>query len=146
MKSSLRLCLLLVFLLSGCISQRENQEALPPATLSFKESKNAFIFVDETNKGVTPANILIRRSFGASVVTLRTGPKLTIVRAYEIEQTNSSSRSMMDYSYNQSYEENVISLNVQDLQRLKDGTYSIPYYDSPIKIEDLEYNFTFIIQ
>lgn len=106
------------------------------------QTRNAFIFVDGKQRGVTPATVRIRRSFGTSQVSLRAGPEFTILRAFEIEWTVTGSRTMTEFTFGN--EDRVYDLT--DLSKTKDGTYVIPYFAHPVLVEDREFNFFIIVE
>lgn len=132
---------------TACRTTRSDPEtALPPFSLA--TPRPAYIFVEGRDKGMTPATITVRRDLGDQDVALRLrNPqgKLYDVRRYEIEIVNSSNRGMLDYRATPNDTNNIKGINTEDLPRRNNGTYVVPYYNYPVRIEDREYNLTLIV-
>ncbi len=112
-----------------------------PSDASF-QTRNAFIFVDGKQRGMTPATVRIRRSFGATEVSLRTGPEFTILRKFEIEWSTTSNRRMVQFTFGN--EDGIYDLT--DLPTMKDGTYVIPYFSHRVQVEDREFSLVLIVE
>ena len=140
----LPLALVLLLPAAGCTTTAPEAEA---RTAAPREIKSAFLYVDGRQRGVTPAEVRVRRNLGRNEVTLRVGPKLRTVRRYEFEYTPGSGRVMLDYTFGQASEGGIQRIYASDLPSRKKGRIvTIPYYDRPILIVDREYQLSLYVE
>ena len=142
------LCFALMLLLfaAGCsTTQPATQEAAGERAAQPFSAKSVYVYVDDDQKGVTPATIRIRRSFGAYEVTLRSATE--VLRTFEIEQVSTADKTALDYSFWGDDSGATRTFDALNLKSKKDDDkYIIPYYSYPIRIEDRDYNLTLLVQ
>ncbi len=107
--------------------------------------KRAWLFIDGFQQGATPATVRIRRNYEISNISLHVGQDFDEVRKYELERSVTSSRIMMDFTFQGSYDSEMLTFNHTELSRDNQGHYVIPYYESPIQIIDHEYDLILIV-
>lgn len=142
------LLVLLVLLAAGCSSSRPDadetaikpEDAPPPAG-------NAWVFVNNRQRGTTPMTIHVRRSFEENDISLRVGPKFQVIRRYEIERAVSGNRRQLDFSFgSSSVAGGYRTIDVEDLRTTRKGIILIPYYEEPIQVEDHQYQLTILVE
>ena len=146
------LTFLLAVLVWGCVTTPlgvtitsrapEDTTSTRPAPI---EAKRAWIFVEGSQQGTTPATVRIRRSFEITNVSLHVGQTFEEVRRYEIERSVTSNRIMQNYTFQGSYDGGTLTFNSTELSQDKKGRYIIPYYANPIQIIDHEYDLILIL-
>lgn len=142
----LPLALALLLPAAGCTTTASAPDAETP-TAAPRQIQSAFLFVDGRQRGVTPAEVRVRRNLGRNEVTLRVGPKLRTVRRYEFEYTSGSSRVMLDYTFGQASEGGIQRFYASELPSRKKGrVVTIPYYNRPILIVDREYQLSIYVE
>ena len=113
-------------------------ENLPPV-------KQARVFLDGRDKGLTPRVLRVDRRFNYSEILLRIGKER--VRLFEIEQTRSSNSNELIYSFNAEDTDGFYTeLNVEDLPKKNDKYIYIPVRPEPLLITDRQYGLQIIIQ
>ena len=143
----------LLLLATGCASTSSTEpgasgtadgEETSSRRTSALQVKNATVFIDGDQKGVTPATLQVRRGFGEMQVSLRIAGN--VVRTFEVEPVYTSNSGSMRYGYWANQFGSTTSFDVQTLPKMDDDVYAIPYFDRPITIEDREYALTLIVQ
>ncbi len=151
----MRLFVLLVvatILTTGCVPGPAGvtiESRTPPDSTKDKGPfliKRAWVFVEGTQLGATPATVRVRRSFEVTHVSLHVGASFEQVRRYEIERTVTASRRMMDFSFSGSYNSGYLTFTATELSRDRQGRYIVPYFDHPIQIIDHEYDLVLIVE
>ncbi len=110
------------------------------------EAKRAWIFIEGTQHGATPATVTIRRSFEITNLSLHVGSEFRQVRRYEFERTVTGSRRMMDFSFSGDFQGGYLTFTTHELSQDRRGRYVVPYYDNPIQVVDHEYDLVLIVQ
>ncbi|ARA93222.1 MAG: hypothetical protein D6685_00205 [Bacteroidetes bacterium] len=129
---------------AGCTPRVKLPENPLPDTPTVPPGTSAWIYVDGREKGVTPNTIQVRRGFGETTVALVAWDETQ--RVYEIERYYTSNRSELDYSFGTtSIDGRVLTIDSETLERDKKGRYLVPYYASPIAIEDRHFNLTILV-
>ena len=143
-------CLLLaLFCLTGCASSRDSsEEGTEGATVvladQLTEVRQARIFLDGIDKGLTPRVVRVDRRFGYSEILLRIGKDR--VRLFEIEQTSSSSNaSELMYSFRGTTDGLYIKYDVDELPKKNEKHVYIPFRPEPMFITDREYGIEILI-
>ncbi len=144
------LIILLAILNGGCIMSPAGLTVTSHPTkdstsTASDELKRAWIFVDGSQQGTTPATIQIRRSYEISDISLRVGQNFDEVRRYELERSITSNRIMQDYTFQGSYDGGMLTFNSNELSHDRKGNYIIPFYQAPIQIIDHDYDLMLII-
>lgn len=145
MTSSRLLSLFLVVLIvAGCATTSGGEEkasAREPA-----EIRRAYVFVDGEAKAVTPATVVVRRGFGARLITLQVGQETE--RIFELETSYNSTTADLAYSYwpDASPTNDATTLDVGVLSTKNDTLFYVPYSSSPIEVEDRKYGLTLIVR
>lgn len=141
--------LLLFILLSGCASSSGSSESegSEGATVVLEEAqleiRQARIFIDGLDKGLTPKAIRIDRRFGYSEILLRIGKDR--VRLFEIEQTTSSNSSALAYSFKGSTDGFYTTFFVEELPQKSEEHIYIPFRRDPLLITDRQYGLQIIV-
>lgn len=141
--------LLILFVLSGCASSSATNDAegTEGATVvmadDLMEIRQARIFIDGSDKGLTPKAIRIDRRFGYSEILLRIGKDR--VRLFEIEQTSSSNSSALAYSFKGSTDGFYTTFFVEELPQKSDEHIYIPFRRDPLLITDRQYGLQIIV-
>jgi hypothetical protein len=128
--------------LAGC-SFFAPRTSEPPANLGPLTGNQAYVFVDGRYKTVTPAEVTIRRDFAEALVTLRVGKRT--VRTFEVERTNTSNRSTLEYSFSGSSQSGYLTFDLAELPVVKDTIHVVPYYERPIQVQDRRYGLTLLV-
>ncbi len=144
------LILSLLLLLWGCITTPLGitvTSRAPKDTTSSGpvQAKRAWIFVEGSQEGTTPATVRIRRSYEITNVSLRVGQDFEEVRRYELERSVTSNRIMQDYTFQGTNDGGYFTLNSTELSRDNKGRFIIPFYQEPIQILDHEYDLILIV-
>ncbi len=149
-RAALPVVTLLVLLLSGCSSSSRSTESegaegntvvLADQMLEIRQAR---IFLDGTDKGLTPKTIRIDRRFGYSEILLRIGKER--VRLFEIEQTNSSNSAELAYSFRGNTDGYYTTLYVEELPQKNDEHIYIPFRRDPLLITDRQYGLQIIVR
>ena len=149
MKTALRSLLIAIFFISGCASSRDTaDEGVEGATVvlsdALTEVRQARIFLDGVDKGLTPKVIRVDRRFGYSEILLRIGKER--VRLFEIEQTASSSNaSELIYSFKGKSDGLYTQFYVEDLPKKNDQYVYIPFRSDPLHILDRQYGIEILV-
>lgn len=147
--NSLFSLLLAVVLLSGCASSKDAaDEGSEGATVvladNLTEIRQARIFLDGMDKGLTPKVIRVDRRFGYSEILLRIGKER--VRLYEIEQTASSSNaSELIYSFKGTTDGLYTQFYTEDLPKKNDQYVYIPVRPDPLHITDRQFGIEILV-
>ena len=142
--------LLLAVLFSSCASTNTiNEDGEEGAVIQYNDVvvKQARVFVDGVDKGLTPTTITINRRFGEAEILLRIGEER--VRFFEIEQTTSSNSAEMAYSFRGASTDGIyVNVNVEDLpsKRKNDNYLYIPYTTQPMQIRDHDYGLDILVR
>jgi hypothetical protein len=142
--------LLFLFLFAGCSmsSKSTESEGSEGSTVVLQdqmlEIRQARIFLDGRDKGLTPKTIRIDRRFGYSEILLRIGKDR--VRMFEIEQTTSSNSSELAYTFRGSTDGYYTTLYVEELPQKSDEHIYIPFRRDPLLITDRQYGLQIIVQ
>ncbi len=144
------LILSLLLLLCGCITTPLGvtiTSRAPNDTTSSGpiQPKRAWIFVEGSQEGTTPATVRIRRSYEVTNVSLRVGQDFKEVRRYELERSVTSNRIMQDYTFQGTDDGGYFTLNSTELSRDSKGRFIVPFYQKPIQILDHEYDLILIV-
>lgn len=144
------LMILLAVLLWGCITTplgvTVTSRAPKDSTSSGPvQAKRAWVFVESSQQGTTPATVHIRRSYEITNVSLRVGQDFDEVRRYELERSVTSNRIMQDYTFQGINDGGYLTFNSTELSRDSKGRLIVPYYQSPIQILDHEYDLVLIV-
>ena len=99
----------------------------------------AAIYVRDRYKGLTPAELRVRRGLGETTVTLRRSEET--VRRFNIEVPRLSG-SFLPYLSGVETDGGVPVFDIEDLEREADSTYTIPNLGIEIKVYDRRYGFT----
>lgn len=128
----------------GCSPKTKLPENPLPESPTVPVGTAAWIYIDGREKGVTPTTIQVRRGFGETTVALVAREETQ--RVYEVERVYTSSRSELDYTFGtSSIEGGVRTIDAEDLERDKKGRYLVPYYETPIAIEDRYFSLTILV-
>ncbi|MCY4204995.1 MAG: hypothetical protein OXE92_04630 [Bacteroidetes bacterium] len=107
--------------------------------------KRAWIFVEGSQQGTTPATVRIRRDYEITNVSLHVGQNFDEVRRYEIERSVTSNRIMQDFTFQGSSDSGMLTFNSTELSRDSKGRFIVPYYQYPLQIVDHEYDLVLIV-
>ena len=135
--------------LSGCASsQNAADEGTEGATVVLSDQltqvRQARIFLDGVDRGLTPKVIRVDRRFGYSEILLRIGKER--VRIFEIEQTSSSSNaSELIYSFNGRSDGFYTQFYAQDLPKKNEKHIYIPFRPDPLHIVDRQYGIEILV-
>ena len=138
-----------VLCFSGCaFSRNVADEGTEGASVvladQLTEVRQARIFLDGMDKGLTPKVIRVDRRFGYSEILLRIGKER--VRLFEIEQTASSSNaSELIYSFKGKTDGIYTRFYVDELPKKNDRYIYIPYRSDPLHIMDRKYGIEILI-
>lgn len=141
--------ILAVFCISGCASSKDAaDEGTEGATVvlsdQLTEVRQARIFLDGVDRGLTPKVIRVDRRFGYSEILLRIGKER--VRLFEIEQTGSSSNaSELIYSFKGNSDGYYTQFWVEDLPKKNDQHIYIPFRPDPLHIVDRQYGIEILV-
>ena len=108
--------------------------------------KRAWIFIEGSQQGPTPATVTIRRSFEVTNLSLHVGKEFEEVRRYEFERTVTGSRRMLDFSFSGDYQSGYRTFSHHELSQDRRGRYVVPYFQYPIQVIDHEYDLVLIVQ
>lgn len=144
--------LLIIFaVLSGCSSSKEATEeqgeegALVRISDDLPVVRQARVFLDGKDKGITPTQIRIDRRFNHSEILLRIGKER--VRIFEIEQTRSSNSSELLYSFNAENTDGYYTeIYAEDLPKKNDSYFYIPFRADALLITDRQFGLQIIVQ
>lgn len=143
--------LTLLLLLGACSSSKETAEeegeegALVRIDENLPAVRQARVFLDGKDKGLTPRVLRVDRRFNYSEILLRIGKER--VRFFEIEQTRSSNSNELLYSFNATNTDGYYTeINVEDLPKRRDNYYYIPFRADPLLITDRQYGLQIIVQ
>lgn len=143
--------LLLVFVgVSGCAMSEKTKgsEGTEGAMVQLADEmivvRQARVFLDGVDKGLTPLTLKVDRRFGFSEIALRIGKER--VRFFELEQTRSSNSSALAYSFNGNTDGYYTQFDVEELPQRNETWYYIPYRLDPLLITDREYGLDIIVQ
>ncbi len=145
------LILLVAVLLWGCITTPLGvtvTSRAPKDSTSTSEPlqvKRAWVFVDGSQQGTTPATVRIRRSYEITNVSLRVGKDFDEVRRYELERSVTSNRIMQDYTFRGTNDGGLLTFTSTELSRDRKGHFIVPYYQGPVQILDHEYDLVLIV-
>ncbi|MCY3999602.1 MAG: hypothetical protein OXF06_11430 [Bacteroidetes bacterium] len=107
--------------------------------------KRAWLFVDGSQQGSTPATVRIRRDYEISNVSLHVGKNFDEVRRYELERSVTSNRIMMDYTFQGTYDGEFLTFTSAELTRDQKGRYIVPFFRETVQIIDHEYDLVLIV-
>ncbi len=139
----------LILLSVGCSSSKATQDGEEGSLVRVQEDlppvRQARVFLDGRDKGLTPTVLRIDRRFSYGEILLRIGDER--VRIYEIEQIRSSNSSELLYSFNAERTDGFYTeLNTEDLPK-KDSSYVyIPVRPEPLLITDRQYGLQIIVR
>ncbi len=144
------LIILLAVLLWGCITTPLGVTVTSRAPKDSTSSgpvqvKRAWVFIEGSQQGTTPATVRIRRSYEITNVSLRVGQDFDEVRRYELERSVTSNRIMQDYTFRGTNDGGYLTFNSTELSRDSKGRLIVPYYQGPIQILDHEYDLVLIV-
>lgn len=143
-------CLLCIVVgLSGCVQSRTlgsegSEGSLVRLADEMGVVRQARVFLDGVDKGLTPLTLKVDRRFGFSEILLRIGKER--VRLFEIEQTTSSNSSALLYSFKGDTDGYYTTFYVDELPKKNDKWVYIPYRLDPLLITDREYGLEIIVQ
>lgn len=141
--------LLAVLCISGCASSKDATEEGTEGSKvvladQVTEIRQARIFLDGIDKGLTPRVVRVDRRFGYSEILLRIGKER--VRLYEIEQTSSSSNaSELIYSFKGTSDGLYTQFYTDDLPQKNEKHVYIPFRSDPLYITDRQYGIEILI-
>ena len=107
------------------------------------DSARASIYVNGDRKGLTPASLRIKRSFGETKITLRQGEQT--VRRFKTERVPTSNSAELLYRSG-APRIGRRSYRVDELPTQDDSTYVIPYFRRPIVVEDPRYKLDLVVE
>ncbi len=140
---------LAVLCVTGCASSRDAaDEGAEGARVILAdqttEIRQARIFLDGVDKGLTPKVVRVDRRFGYSEILLRIGKER--VRLYELEQTGSSSNaSELIYSFRGNTDGYYTQFYTDELPKKNDQHVFIPYRSDPLHITDRQYGIEILV-
>ena len=138
-----------VLSVSGCASSKDAaDEGSEGATVVLAdqttEIRQARIFLDGIDKGLTPKVIRVDRRFGYSEILLRIGKDR--VRLYEIEQTASSSNaSELIYSFKGNTDGYYTQFYTDELPKKNEKHVFIPFRPDPLHITDRQFGIEILV-
>ena len=143
--------LTLILVIGACSSSKDTTEEQGQEGEMVKVNENAppirqaRIFLDGKDKGLTPKVIKVDRRFNYSEILLRIGKER--VRLFEIEQTRSSNSNELLYSFNATSTDGFYTeVFVEDLPKKNDKYVYIPFRPDPLLITDRQYGLQIIVQ
>ena len=142
--------LVAVLLIWGCITTPLGVTVTSRAPKDSSSSqpfsvKRAWLFIDGSQQGSTPATVRIRRDYEISNISLHVGKNFDEVRRYELERSVTSNRIMMDYTFQGSYDGEFLTFTSTELTRDQKGRYIVPFFTEPVQIIDHEYDLVLIV-
>jgi len=107
--------------------------------------KRAWVFVEGSQQGTTPATVRIRRDYEITNVSLHVGQNFDEVRRYEIERSVTSNRIMQDFTFQGASDGGILTFNSTELSHDSKGRFIVPFYQNPVQIVDHEYDLVLIV-
>ena len=148
LSSSYLLALLLLF--SACSSSKEAAEeqgeegALVRIDENLPVVRQARVFLDGKDKGLTPRVLRVDRRFNYSEILLRIGKER--VRLFEIEQIRTSNSSESIYQFGTTTDGYYTEIYAEDLPKKNDKYLYIPFRADPLLITDRQYGLQIIVE
>lgn len=112
-------------------------ENLPPV-------RQARVFLDGKDRGLTPRVLRVDRRFNYSEILLRIGKER--VRLFEIEQTRTSNASETIFGFSTTSDGYYTEIFAEDLPKKNDKYFYIPFRNDPLLITDRQYGLQIIVE
>ena len=145
--------LAILILIASCSTSKSTSEeqgeegSLVRTSAEAPPVRQARIFLDGKDKGLTPSVLRIDRRFNYSEVLLRIGKER--VRIFEIEQTATSNASEINFSFSAEGNDGFYTqMYVEDLPKhnRREEYFYIPMLSRPLLITDRQYGLEIMIQ
>ena len=136
------LFLLTMLVLAGCMTSKDAASEEANAAEGYQDN-SVHVLIDGQDKGVLPATVRVRRSFGTRMVSLYQGGKE--IRTFELTKNYTVEDIQLAYSFFGRPQTGEMVYDVSVLPKDSENEYFIPFSRYPIRIEDREYDLVLLV-